>query len=104
MKVDCTLLNLDVNDLITDFSSNQFDSNMTIPNIKEKLCHLLYFFLCLSHTLGVGLGGGVGWANNVLALAHLVSFFLCLRQKNFFTLHAMLCCFPLCFLYNFELR
>ena len=48
MKVDCTLLNLDVNDLITDFSSNQFDSNMTIPNIKEKLCHLLYFFLFFS--------------------------------------------------------
>ena len=48
MKVDCTLLNLDVNDLIMDFSSNQFDSNMTIPNIKETICQLLYFFLFFS--------------------------------------------------------
>ena len=32
---------------------------------------ILYTFLCLRHTLGVGLGGGV-WANNVLVLAYLV--------------------------------
>ena len=33
---------------------------------------ILYTFLFLRHTLGVGLGGRVGWANNVLALAYLV--------------------------------
>ena len=32
------------------------------------------FFLCLHYTFEVGLGGGVGWANNVLALAYLLEF------------------------------
>ena len=36
---------------------------------------VLIFFRCLQYTFGVGLGGGVGWANNVLALAYLLYFY-----------------------------
>ena len=35
-----------------------------------RMSCVLIFFFCLHYTLGVGLAGGVGWANNVLALAY----------------------------------
>ena len=46
-----------------------------VPCVRGGFCMFLFFifFLCL-HTLGVGLGGGVGWANNILDLTCLVYF------------------------------